>query len=102
VADQDPRQLFCNRGAEPTWRGHRLISAVDPKATRRKDRIDLGIFGQRIPAEAVSPYCGLVIDSEAICCRWLGVAGHLDERGRRLLAAEVRAAGYGGLVAVLE
>ena len=41
-----------------------------------------------------------MIDSEAICSRWLGVAGHLEERGRRLLAAEVRAAGYGGLVAV--
>ena len=42
-----------------------------------------------------------MIDSEAICSRCLGLAGHLDERGRRLLAAaEVRAAGYGGLVAV--
>jgi hypothetical protein len=42
-----------------------------------------------------------MIDSEAICSRWLAVAGHLDERGRRLFAAaEVRAAGHGGLAAV--
>jgi len=42
-----------------------------------------------------------MIDSEAICRRWLAVAGHLDERGRRLFAAaEVRVAGYGGLAAV--
>jgi hypothetical protein len=42
-----------------------------------------------------------MIDLEAICSRWLAVAGHLDERGRRLFAAaEVRAAGHGGLAAV--
>ena len=42
-----------------------------------------------------------MIDMEAICCRWIAVAGHLDERGRRLFAAaEVRTAGHGGLAAV--
>ena len=42
-----------------------------------------------------------MIDSEAIFSRWSAVAFHLDEHGRRLLAAaEVRAAGYGGLAAV--
>ena len=42
-----------------------------------------------------------MIDLKAICCRWEAVAGHLDERGRRLFAAaEVRTAGHGGLAAV--
>ena len=42
-----------------------------------------------------------MIDVGAIRGRWLAVCGHLGERGRRLFAAaEVRAAGYGGLVAV--
>jgi hypothetical protein len=42
-----------------------------------------------------------MIDLGAIRSRWRAVAGHLDERGRRLYAAaEVRAAGHGGLTAV--
>jgi len=42
-----------------------------------------------------------VIDEEAIRCRYFAVCDHLDERGRRLLAAaEARAAGYGGILAV--
>lgn len=42
-----------------------------------------------------------MIDEEAIRCRFAAVYDHLDERGRRLLAAaEARAAGYGGIVAV--
>jgi DNA-binding phage protein len=43
------------------------------------------------------------IDEEAIRLRWGAVAERLDERGRRLFAAaEVRAAGRGGLAAVLK
>jgi hypothetical protein len=42
-----------------------------------------------------------VIDEEAIRCRFAAVYDHLDERGRRLLAAaEARAAGHGGILAV--
>jgi hypothetical protein len=31
ATDHESRQLFCNRGAEPTLLGHRLTSAVDPE-----------------------------------------------------------------------
>src|SRR5262245_28909352 len=42
-----------------------------------------------------------MIDGDAIRLRWEAVGSDLDERRRRLLAAaEVRAAGRGGLVAV--
>jgi Rhodopirellula transposase DDE domain len=42
-----------------------------------------------------------VIDIEAIRARFLDLSTHLDERGRRLLAAsEARTAGYGGIAAV--
>jgi hypothetical protein len=42
-----------------------------------------------------------MIDVEAIRARFAALSGHLDERGRRLLAAsEARAAGYGGVAAV--
>jgi DDE family transposase len=42
-----------------------------------------------------------VIDIEAIRARFLALSAHLDERGRRLLAAsEARTAGYGGIAAV--
>jgi hypothetical protein len=42
-----------------------------------------------------------MIDIEAIRARFAALSGHLDERGRRLLAAsEARAAGYGGVAAV--
>lgn len=42
-----------------------------------------------------------MIDEEAIRCRFAAVYDHLDERGRRLLAAaEARAAGHGGILAV--
>jgi len=42
-----------------------------------------------------------MIDIEAIRARFAALSGHLDERGRRLLAAsEARAAGYGGIAAV--
>lgn len=42
-----------------------------------------------------------MIDEEAIRCRFAAVCDHLDERGLRLLAAaEARAAGYGGIMAV--
>jgi hypothetical protein len=42
-----------------------------------------------------------VIDLEAIRARFLKLSVHLDERGRRLLAAsEAGAAGYGGIAAV--
>ena len=44
-----------------------------------------------------------MIDKEAIRLRWNGVGAKLDERGQRLFAAaEVRAAGWGGLKAVAE
>src|SRR6516165_10682759 len=43
----------------------------------------------------------LMIDGQAIRQRWDAVSSKLDERGRRLFAAaEVRAAGRGGLAAV--
>ena len=42
-----------------------------------------------------------MIDIEAIQARFSELSAHLDERGRRLLAAsEARAAGYGGIAAV--
>jgi hypothetical protein len=42
-----------------------------------------------------------VIGIEAIRARFLALSAHLDERGRRLLAAsEARTAGYGGIAAV--
>jgi hypothetical protein len=42
-----------------------------------------------------------MIDVDAIRARFLELTVHLDERGRRLLAAsEARAAGYGGIAAV--
>jgi len=42
-----------------------------------------------------------MIDIEAIRARFSALSAHLDERGRRLLAAsEARAAGYGGIAAV--
>jgi hypothetical protein len=42
-----------------------------------------------------------MVDVEAIRARFLELSMHLDERGRRLLAAsEARAAGYGGIAAV--
>jgi Rhodopirellula transposase DDE domain len=42
-----------------------------------------------------------MIDIEAIRARFVKLSAHLDERGRRLLAAsEARAAGYGGIAAV--
>src|SRR4051812_17427177 len=42
-----------------------------------------------------------MIDMEAIRVRFVELSAHLDERGRRLLAAsEARAAGYGGIAAV--
>jgi len=45
--------------------------------------------------------CALMIDGQAIRQRWEAVSSLLDERGRRLFAAaEVRAAGRGGLAAV--
>ena len=44
-----------------------------------------------------------MIDRQAIQQRWDDLRDILDERGRRLFAAaEVRAAGYGGLAAVAE
>ncbi|MBF0561572.1 MAG: ISAzo13 family transposase [Alphaproteobacteria bacterium] len=44
-----------------------------------------------------------MIEADTIRGRWLAVCGHLGERGRRLFAAaEVRAAGYGGLAVVSE
>jgi hypothetical protein len=44
-----------------------------------------------------------MIDKDAIRLRWQVVGGKLDERGQRLFAAaEVVAAGYGGLKAVAE
>ena len=44
-----------------------------------------------------------MIDEEAIRLRWEAVGAKLDERGQRLFAAaEVRAAGWGGLKAVTE
>jgi len=42
-----------------------------------------------------------MIDIEAIRARFSKLSAHLDERGRRLLAAsEARAAGYGGIATV--
>jgi hypothetical protein len=42
-----------------------------------------------------------MVDVEAIRARFLELSVHLDERGRRLLAAsEARASGYGGIAAV--
>src|SRR3954447_10367240 len=42
-----------------------------------------------------------MVDVEAIRARFLELSVHLDERGRRLLAAsEARAAGYGGIATV--
>src|SRR5271166_3715307 len=44
-----------------------------------------------------------MIDCQAIRKRWEAVGSKLDERGRRVFAAEeVRAAGWGGLGAVSE
>ena len=42
-----------------------------------------------------------MIDANAICQRWDAASSKLDERGRRLFAAaEVQAAGWGGLMIV--
>jgi hypothetical protein len=44
-----------------------------------------------------------MIDREPIRQRWQAVGAKLDERGRRMFAAaKKRAAGHGGLAAVLE
>jgi hypothetical protein len=46
-------------------------------------------------------YAGRMIDRQAIRFRWDAIGSKLDEHGRRLFAAaEVQAAGYGGLAAV--
>jgi hypothetical protein len=45
-------------------------------------------------------YIVVVIDIEPIRERFSAVAPFLDERGRRLVAAEAFAAGYGGIAAV--
>ena len=56
-----------------------------------------------IPLGSEQVYLGGMIDKEAIRLRWEAVGAKLDERGQRLFAAaEVRAAGWGGLKAVTE
>ena len=56
-----------------------------------------------IPSSCEQAYLDGMIDEEAIRLRWEAVGAKLDERGQRLFAAaEVRAAGWGGLKAVTE
>ena len=56
-----------------------------------------------IPLSCEQAYLGGMIDEEAIRLRWEAVGAKLDERGQRLFAAaEVRAAGWGGLKAVTQ
>jgi hypothetical protein len=55
----------------------------------------------RVYNRVLIPYVVVVIDVEPIRERFSTVAPFLDERGRRLVAAaEVFAAGYGGIAAV--
>ena len=59
--------------------------------------------GRGIHGRYERDYCGEMIDRQAIQQRWDDLRDTLDERGRRLFAAaEVRAAGYGGLTVVAE
>ena len=56
-----------------------------------------------IPPWCEATYIGAMIDKDAIRLRWQAVGAKLDERGQRLFAAaEVVAAGYGGLKAIAE
>ena len=56
-----------------------------------------------IPPGSEQGYLVGMIDKDAIRLRWNAVGAKLDERGRRLFAAaEVRAAGWGGLKVVAE
>ncbi len=57
--------------------------------------------GGGIPFGCEETYLDGMIDKDAIRLRWEAVGAKLDERGQRLFAAaEVAAAGYGGLKAV--
>jgi len=57
--------------------------------------------GGGIPIGCEETYLDGMIDKDAIRLRWEAVGAKLDERGQRLFAAaEVAAAGYGGLKAV--
>jgi Rhodopirellula transposase DDE domain len=57
--------------------------------------------GWGIPVAGENDYRGGMIDRQGIKKRWDSLRDRVDERGRRLFAAaEVRAAGYGGLAAV--
>ena len=59
--------------------------------------------GGGIPSGCEQSYLDGMIDRDAIRLRWQAVGAKLDERGRRLFAAaEVAAAGYGGLDVVAE
>ena len=54
-----------------------------------------------IPLAFVIPYIVCVIDVAGIRSRYEALSGHMNEQGRRLLAAaEARAAGGGGITAV--
>ena len=54
-----------------------------------------------IPVWGEQAYSGRMVDRQAIRLRWDAIGSKLDEHGRRLFAAaEVQAAGYGGLAAV--
>ena len=64
---------------------------------------DLVTHHGRIPSGGEQVYLGDMIDKDAIRLRWDAVGAKLDERGKRLFAAaEVRAAGWGGLKIVAE
>jgi DNA-binding phage protein len=92
---------WASGSASKAERHETIASADDIGNTQKRANRLCGFFGEGIPAAAGGLYCVLMIDSEGNCSRWLAVAGHLDERGRRLFAAaEVRVAGYGGLAAV--
>jgi len=57
--------------------------------------------GGGIPAGREQSYAGCMVDRDGIQKRWDEFGCKLDERGRRLFAAaEVRAAGWGGLAVV--
>jgi hypothetical protein len=69
---------------------------------------DLGVRSDETSAQQrcdawTESYPGLVIDVDDIRMRWQQVAVHLDERGRRLFAAnEALAWHYGGVTATAE
>jgi hypothetical protein len=67
------------------------------------DNKRIGLTGQTGPIlnDGAVRYLVWMIDSDSIIERFASLSPHLDERGRRLLAAtEANSAGYGGIAAV--